>query len=98
MQFLDAIILGFVQGITEFLPISSTGHLILARAFLDVTDSHALAFDAFLHLATAAAVLAYFRRDMQVGTQERGAKLGDQFFHCVSRVAPLLAAEVAVKP
>ncbi len=64
MEYVTAIILGFVQGITEFLPVSSTGHLILARSFLDIEDSHALAFDAMLHLATAGAVIVYFWRDI----------------------------------
>ncbi len=64
MGFISAIILGFVQGITEFLPISSSAHLILTRSLLGITDSHALAFDALLHLATAAAVVLYFWRDI----------------------------------
>ena len=64
MGVFEAIILGIVQGATEFLPVSSTGHLILMRSFLEVSDSHALAFDAVLHLATAAAVIVYFRRDI----------------------------------
>lgn len=69
MEFLAAVILGLVQGVTEFLPVSSTGHLILARSFLNVMDEHALAFDALLHLATAAAVVVYFRRDLWVLAQ-----------------------------
>ena len=64
MDFLTASILGFVQGITEFLPVSSTGHLILTRSLFSASDSHALAFDAMLHLATAAAVIVYFWRDL----------------------------------
>lgn len=63
MDILDAIVLGVVQGITEFLPISSTGHLILVREFLGITADHGLAVDAVLQLATALAVLIYFRRD-----------------------------------
>lgn len=66
MTTLETAILGLVQGITEFLPVSSTGHLVLARFFLDFGRSHALAFDAILHLATAAAVVVYFRRDLFV--------------------------------
>jgi len=63
MESLTAIILGIVQGITEFLPISSTGHLILVQEFLGVSGVYGLSFDAMLHLATAFAVAIYFRKD-----------------------------------
>jgi len=66
MAFFAPVLLGLIQGITEFLPVSSTGHLILVRALLGVVDHNALAFDAVLHLATAAAVIVYFRRDIGV--------------------------------
>jgi len=59
---LRAIILGVVQGLTEFLPVSSTGHLVLAEAALGVSqDDFGLRFDAAIHLGTLAAVLVYFR-------------------------------------
>ena len=61
---ISLIILGLVQGLTEFLPVSSTGHLILARSLLGLNGSFGLAEDAVLHLATALAVLVYFRRDI----------------------------------
>lgn len=61
-QVLQAIILGIVQGATEFLPISSSGHLVLVPWLLG-WDSPTLAFDVALHLGTLAAVLLYFRRD-----------------------------------
>lgn len=57
-------LLGIVQGLTEFLPVSSTGHLILARDFFNLATEQGLAIDAVLHLATALAVLVYFRRDI----------------------------------
>jgi len=59
---LEAAILGIVQGLTEFLPISSTGHLILTEKALGIEDGKfGLQFDAAIHLGTLAAVLVYFR-------------------------------------
>jgi hypothetical protein len=46
----------------------------------------------------AGVVLANLRRDLQIGTEKRGAKLGDQFFHRVAFVSPSLSAEFAVEP
>jgi undecaprenyl-diphosphatase len=59
----QAIILGIVQGLTEFLPISSSGHLRIVPAFLGWEDPGA-AFTAVIQLGTMAAVLLYFRRDL----------------------------------
>jgi len=60
---LEAIVLGITQGITEFLPISSDGHLILVPALFG-WDRFGLGFDVVLHAATLAATIAYFRRDV----------------------------------
>src|SRR5690242_16051632 len=61
-EILSAIVLGIVQGLTEFLPVSSTGHLILTQRLLGVDDKEfGLQFDAAIHLGTLAAVLLYFR-------------------------------------
>lgn len=60
----DSILLGFIQGITEFLPISSSGHLIIARDILGISQVGGLAFDAILQLATVCAVMLYFRKDI----------------------------------
>ncbi len=58
-----AAILGLVQGLTEFLPVSSTAHLILAQQALGLdADRFGLSFDVALHLGTALAVLLYFAR------------------------------------
>lgn len=63
MQIIQAIILGIVQGITEFIPVSSDGHLIIARNILNFKDQ-GLAFDIILHLATLIAVIIYFKKDL----------------------------------
>jgi undecaprenyl-diphosphatase len=63
MSLLEAIVLGIVQGLTEFLPISSTGHLRIVPAFLGWDDPGA-AFTAVTQLGTMAAVLLYFRDDI----------------------------------
>jgi undecaprenyl-diphosphatase len=60
---IEAIVLGLVQGLTEFLPISSSGHLRIVPAFLGWEDPGA-AFTAVIQLGTMAAVLVYFRHDL----------------------------------
>ena len=59
---LRAIILGLIQGLTEFIPVSSSGHLILVPWFFGWADQ-GLAFDVGLHVGTLAALLLYFARD-----------------------------------
>lgn len=63
MSIIEAIVLGIVQGLTEFLPISSSGHLILVP-WLFGWESNGLSFDAALHLGTLAAVFSYFWSDI----------------------------------
>lgn len=62
----QAAVLGVVQGLTEFLPVSSSAHLILARAMFgwEVDDGLGLAFDIACHVGTLLAVLFYFRHDI----------------------------------
>ncbi|MEY3396546.1 MAG: undecaprenyl-diphosphatase [Actinomycetota bacterium] len=77
MSILHAIVLGVVQGLTEFLPISSSGHLVIVPWIFGWNDydsqATAKAFDTALHLGTLAAVLIYLRKDLIVyvtqGTQ-----------------------------
>lgn len=63
MSLVQAIVLGIVQGLTEFLPISSSGHLRIVPAFVGWDDPGA-AFTAVIQLGTMAAVLLYFRADL----------------------------------
>jgi len=63
IEFIHGIVLGIVQGLCEFLPVSSSGHLILVPKLLHWTDQ-GLAFDTVLHLGTLVALLWFFRRDL----------------------------------
>lgn len=63
MNILSDISLGLLQGLTEFLPVSSSGHLVLLHSVIGKTTSD-LAFDAVLQLATVLAVIIYFRNDL----------------------------------
>lgn len=65
MTFVYAVLLGIVQGLTEFLPVSSSGHLLLVPEVLGWDDAfiNSLAFSVMLHLGTMVALLGYFRAD-----------------------------------
>src|SRR2546425_12391320 len=62
MTLWTAIILGAVEGLTEFLPISSTGHLILVGHALGFTGAHAVSFEIAIQLGAILSVVVYFRR------------------------------------
>ncbi len=62
MSFLSAVFLGILQGLTEFLPVSSSGHLVLAQHFFGIEPGSDTLFEVFLHLGTLLAVLVFFRR------------------------------------
>lgn len=64
MDYTQAVVLGVVQGLTEFLPVSSSGHLILVPRVLGWPDQ-GLAFDAAIHLGSLGALLAYFREELR---------------------------------
>ncbi len=63
MEIFNAILLGAIQGVTEFLPVSSSGHLLLMKHFLDMGEVPIL-FDVLLHIATLLVVLGFFRRQI----------------------------------
>lgn len=81
MHLLHAILLGLVQGLTEFLPISSTAHLTIAENLL-LGQSMPLAFDVLLHVGTLVALLVYFRKEWGsvlrgcLGVDPEGRRLG----------------------
>lgn len=63
MELLKAIILGIVQGLTEFLPVSSSGHLVIGSEWLDFHEQ-SVVFDVCLHLGTLVSVVIVFRKDL----------------------------------
>ncbi len=63
MSILAAIILGLIQGATEFLPVSSSGHLALAQFFLGAEEPNRL-FDIVLHVGTLVAIVAFYRKEI----------------------------------
>ena len=79
MDVLQAVVLGLVQGVSEFLPISSSAHLVIVPEVLG-WDPPGLAFDVLLHAATLSAVIAYFRRDL--------ARMGRALLSSEPRSAP----------
>jgi len=62
MNLLQVVFLGIIQGVTEFLPISSSGHLVIFQSFLEVSEG--LTLDVFLHFGTLLAVVIVFREDI----------------------------------
>ena len=73
MQTLQAVIMGTVQGLTEFLPVSSSGHIVLSSAFyklltgvnFEIVANEEIFFDILIHLATLFAVIVYFFKDLK---------------------------------
>ncbi len=65
MSYLEALIFGFIQGITEFLPVSSTAHIIITEHLFGY-DFPGLAFEIYLHLASILAVILFFLKDIYI--------------------------------
>lgn len=64
MTIITSIILGIVEGATEFIPVSSSGHLVIVRQILGINNNTGLSFDAVLQLATTLALVVYFWKEI----------------------------------
>lgn len=80
MNLLQAVVLGIVEGLTEFLPVSSTGHLTIAEQLLGlrVDDAGVTAFTAIIQIGAIVAVIVYFRRDIVRLVVAWGRGFGDR--------------------
>lgn len=65
MSWIQALLLGLVQGITEFLPVSSSGHLAVLKNLFQISKNTGLLFDVIVHLGTLGAIFAAFRRELK---------------------------------
>ncbi len=64
MDLWDSFLLGLIQGITEFLPISSSGHLVLAQALLGIESDHGITFEVVVHFGSLCSILFFYREDV----------------------------------
>jgi undecaprenyl-diphosphatase len=87
MNWLHALCLGLIQGVSEFFPVSSSAHLKVFKTFFDIpTGEETVIFDLFCHLGTLLALIYYFRRDIL------------EFFYYPRRLIPFMVALVPLVP
>ncbi|MCR4402148.1 MAG: undecaprenyl-diphosphate phosphatase [Firmicutes bacterium] len=104
MDIVKAVVLGMVQGLTEFLPVSSSGHLVIAREILEAHEA-LVSFDVLVHLGTLVSVILVFRRDVarlvaaavgMAGDVVRGTSLGEAVSRDDARKTVLLIVVASV--
>ncbi len=90
MTVLQSIFLGIVQGITEFLPVSSSGHLAILQNIFHIETNDSMLFDIMLHVGTLAAVFVVYHRDIWEMIAETFCMVGDMFVNlylfCLNRI------------
>ncbi|MBP5459442.1 MAG: undecaprenyl-diphosphate phosphatase [Clostridia bacterium] len=85
MEYLKAVILGIVQGATEFLPVSSSGHLSVFQHFMGLSGDGSLQLTVFLHIGTLVAVIAVYYKTLWRLVKELGRTVGDVFTRKLDR-------------
>lgn len=79
MSFVDSIIQGAIQGLTEFLPVSSSGHIMLFKHFCGMSDDYSLFFTAMLHVGTLLAIIVAFRKEIFLMIKAAFGMIADVF-------------------
>lgn len=95
MDFIDAIVLGIIQGLTEFLPVSSSGHLELAKALQgqDLSGESSMLMTVVLHFATALSTIVVFRKDIaEILLGLLKFKKNDEFMFSIKIVLSMIPA------
>ncbi len=95
MSIIEAIILGLAQGLTEFIPVSSSGHLLLLHEMLG-TNENSLGFDVVLHVGTLLALIVFFKQDITMLIKNVSQKNSEGRLARILAVATLPAALVGL--
>ena len=81
MNIIQSVFLGIVQGVTEFLPVSSSGHLAILQNIFHIDTGSTMLFDILLHLGTLAAIFIVYHKDIGKMIVEFFKMIGDLFFN-----------------